>query len=367
MEPKRDALMAFGFFFAVFYFGHAQPVRGADASPLARIIEGAKKEGTVTVQISPSSHTAQSMKRLAKEIEKRYKVALDIQFSPTERMAVELSKALMEHKVGSAPTYDLMSLSVPNIVRGIEAGIYEKVEWQPLLDKETPPEVILGKPGTPYHGHGLVSYTAHRGLMYNPKRIPPESVPKTLAELADPRWKGKVGIHNYPRVWAEVAFVSGKEKVLSALGAIMRNKAIQGAYADLQKRYLLEEIWLAHSGSQYFQEARMKGVPAEWESLELSDIAHYVVSVRTRARHPNAAKLVAIYLASPQGTKIHVEEAGAGNVNYSGNYENGIAVHDRKQGLPQFAWDHPGRMEFVISKKAEQWEKEIERIFKGGY
>ena len=367
MEPKRGVLIALGFFLGVFYFPYACPVQAADLNPLARVVEGAKKEGVVSVQISPSSHTAQSMRRLAKEIEKKYRVALDIQFAPTERMAVELSKALMEHKLGSAPTYDLMSLSVANILRGIKAGIYEKVEWASLLDKETPTDVIFGKPEAPYHGYGLVSYTAHRGLMYNPKKIPPEQAPKKLADFADPKWSGKGGIHNYPRVWAELAFVSGKEKILSVLRAIMKNKAIQGAYADLQKRYLLEEIWLAHSGSQYFQEAKMKGVPAEWQSLEVSDIVHYLVAVRTGARHPNAAKLVAIYLASPEGSKIHLEGAGAGNLLYPGNYEHDIFSRDRKQGLPEFALDYPGRPEFLLSKEVVQWEKEIERIFKGGY
>lgn len=358
--------MAFGFFLGVFCFGYAQLVQGADLNPLARIVEGAKKEGVVRVQISPSSHTAQSMKRLAKEIERKYGVALDIQFSPTERMAVELSKALMEHKLGSPPTYDLMSLSVANVLRGIEAGVYEKVEWEPLLDKETPPDLIFGKPGMPYHGYGLVSYTAHRGLMYNPKKIPPDQAPKKLADLADPKWRGKVGIHNYPRVWAELAFVSGKEKILTELRAILKNKAIQGAYADLQKRYLLEEIWLAHSGSQYYEEARRKGMPAEWQSPEISDIVHYLVAVRTGAKHPNAAKLAAIYLASPQGSKIHLEEVGAGNLLYPGNYEHGIFTRDRKQSLLEFALDYPGRPEFLLSKEVVQWEKEIERIFKGG-
>jgi len=363
---RRYLLTALGLLLGIFHFSYAPPARSADVGPLARLIEGAKKEGIVKVQISPSSHTAKSMKRLSMEIKAKYGVDLDIQFAPVDRMAVELSKALMEHKLGASPSYDLMSLSVPNVVQGVEAGIFEKIEWAPLLDKETLPEVVMGKPATRYYGYGLASYTAHRGLMYNPKRIPPDRVPKTLAELADPRWKGKLGVHNYPRVWAEVAFISGKEKTLSELRAIMKNKPIQGSYSDLQKRYLLEEIWLAHSAGQYLQAARMKGMPAEWQSLELSDIAHYVLAVRTGASHPNAARLVAIYLASPAGSKLHLEEAGAGNLYYSGNFENSINAQDRKLGLTQFAWDYAGRMEFVLSKQADEWEKEIERIFKTG-
>ncbi|MBI2091116.1 MAG: extracellular solute-binding protein [Deltaproteobacteria bacterium] len=364
MEWKTRIVAVLSLGLTIFCLVYARAARAADVSPLARIIEGAKKETTVTVQISPSAHTAASMKRLSREIKGRYGVDLDIQFAPSERMAVELSKALMEHKLGSAPTYDLMSLTIPNILRGAEAGVFEKVDWKPMIDKGTPPEVVIGKPGTPYYGVGLTSYTAHRGLMYNPKAVPAEKVPKTLAELADPRWRGKLGIHNYPRVWAELAFISGKEKTLSELRAILKNRPVQGGYADLQKRYFLEEIWLAHSGSAYLQEARLKGVAAEWQSLEISDILHNVVSIRTGARHPNAAKLVAIYLASPEGSKLSVEEAGAGNYYYPGNYEHTITAQDRRRGIPEAAWDYPGRMEFVLSKQAGEWEKEIERIFK---
>lgn len=364
MHWKTHVLAVLSLGLGIFCLVYAGAARAADVSPLARIIEGAKKEATVTVQISPSAHTAASMKRLSREIKGKYGVDLEIQFAPSERMAVELSKALMEHKLGSAPTYDLMSLTVPNILRGAEAGVFEKVDWKSMIDKGTSPEVVIGKPGTPYYGIGLTSYTAHRGLMYNPKTVPAEKVPKTLAELADPRWRGKLGIHNYPRVWAELAFIRGKEKTLSELRAILKNRAMQGSYADLQKRYVLEEIWLAHSGSAYLQEARMKGMPAEWQSLEISDILHNVVSVRTGAKHPNAAKLVAIYLASPEGSKLSVEEAGAGNFYYPGNYEHAITANDRRQGISEAAWDYPGRMEFVLSKQAGEWEKEIERIFK---
>jgi hypothetical protein len=365
MKLKRRIVVALGLLLGVFPYHDVKPLHGADSSALGRIVEGAKKEGVVNLQISPSSHTAVSMRRLAGGINKKYGVELDIQFAPTVRMAADLSKALMEHKLGSPPTYDLMSLSIGNVVRGIEGGIFEKVDWASLLDKGTPPEAILGKPGSPVYGYGLVSYTAHRGLMYNPKRVSPEQAPKKLADLADPKWKGRVGIHNYPRVWAELAFVSGKERILSEIRAIMKNNAIQGAYSDLQKRYLLEEIWMAHSGSQYFQEATMKGMPAEWRSLELSDVVHYIVGVRTGAKNPNAAKLVALYLASAEGTTLHLEEAGAGNLLYPGNYEHAIATQDKKQALLDFAWDYRGRHGFLLSREVQQWEKEIERIFRG--
>jgi ABC-type Fe3+ transport system substrate-binding protein len=366
MESKRDARVAFGILLSALCLGSAVPVQGAESSPLARIVEGARSEGVVKVAIAPSGHTAVSMRRLSREIQKKYGVTLDIQFAPTARMAVELSKAMMEYKLGSAPTYDLMTLTIGNVVQGVEAGIFEKVDWASLLDKATPTEVIVGKPGTPLYGYALVSYTTHRGLMYNPRKIPPEQVPKTLADLADPKWRGRVGIHNYPRVWAELAFVSGKEKTLSEIRAIMKNKAIQGAYSDLQSRYLLEEIWMAHSGSAYLQEARMKGVSAEWQSLEVSDVVHVVSVVRVGAKHPNAAKLVAVYLASSDGSKLHLDGAGAGNFLYPGNYEYSIAARDKKQGLLYFAWDYPGRSEFLLSKEVVKLEKEVERIFKGG-
>ena len=87
------------------------------------------------------------MDRLRKEIREKFGVDLDIKFTPSDSMPKALSDAIMEHKVGAAPTFDLMNFS-SHIVEGNEAGIFERVDWKPLLLEGTNPEVVMDLPET---------------------------------------------------------------------------------------------------------------------------------------------------------------------------------------------------------------------------
>ena len=113
--------------------------------------------------------------------------------------------------------------------------------------------------------------------------------------------------------------------------------------------------------------AKDKGMPAAWQSMEISEVQNFSFSVRKGAKHPNAAKLVALYLASPQGAKFTLEESGAGNMYYPGNYEHDIAVQDKKQGIREvFPEKDPKIIKFKRSEEYRRLEKELKLILAGG-
>ena len=144
----------------------------------------------------------------------------------------------MEQKAGAGPSWDLLTLT-NHISTANEAGVLEKVDWKPLLPAGTNPGVVHDNPLVL---GGIVCSTSHLGLIYNPEKVKPDEV-KTLADLANPKWKGRGGLSSYASAWIRWAFILGKDKVLSDLRAILRNDAIQGTYADLENRYLIGEIW----------------------------------------------------------------------------------------------------------------------------
>ena len=213
----------------------------------------------------------------------------------------------------------------------------------------------------------ITYYTSYQGLMYNSQKVPADKVPKTLKDLANPQWKGKIGLNRGTDAWPRWAFVLGNDKVFADLRAILKNGALQGQYSDLQNRYLLGEIWMAFSISSYMNAANEKGVPTKWQCIELGEVQNFSLSVRKGARHPNAAKLVALYLASPQGAKFTLEESNAGNLFYPGNYENDIRMQNKKQGISDIFIDrNPQIIDFYTGKEFEKWEKEVDMIMKMG-
>lgn len=330
---------------------------------LAQIIEGAKKEGSVSAWLK-STLTPKSMERLEREIKERFGVDLKIQFSPTTSFARQLSESIMEHKAGATPTYDVVNTSDTFIAQGIEAGAYERVDWKPLLPEDVNPE---GVSEHPLLRGAIIYYTGHIGMMVNPDKVRADELPKALIDLADPKWTGRIGLLHTATTYARRAFILGKDKVFADLRAVVKNKALIGLYQEQYNRYLLGEIWMAFMTSSYLKEAWDKDVPAVFQSIDFAELANYSLILRTGAAHPNAAKLVAIYLASPAGAKFMLEEGQAGNANYSGNFEHDLRLQVESQGFPIYSREsYPGLLEFHFTDQYSQWEKEADLILKGG-
>ena len=347
---------------AILLLGLAELTPAAQVGPLAQVIEGAKKEGTVSIKLTPG-FTEKSMYRLEKEIKDKYGVDLKIKFTASTVFPNDVSEAIMEDKAGAVPTYDLLTLS-SHIATANQAGVLEKVDWKPLLSEGTNPNVVNDNP---LMRGGIVYHTAYLGLMYNPEKIKANEVPKTLAELSNPKWKGRGGMMNTPAVWLRWCAVLGKEKVLSAFRAALKNGAIQGSYAVLSNRYLLGEIWFSTTSSEFISNARDKGMPTAWQTLDFGDVTEYALVVRKGASHANAAKLIALHLASPEGVKFGMEEAKYGTLYYPGNYEHDIQMQNQKQGIPDvFGTRKTEILEFYDSKEAQQLQKEIQLIMQTG-
>jgi iron(III) transport system substrate-binding protein len=338
------------------------PGDAAPAGPLAQVIEGAKKEGTVTVKLTPG-FTQKSMSRLEKEIKDRYGVDLSIKFTPSTKFTNDVAEAIMEQKAGAVPSFDLLTLS-NHIATANQAGVLEDVDWKLLLSQGTNPNVAHD---TPLMRGGIVYHTAYFGLMYNPEKIKANEVPRTLADLANPKWKGRGGIETSANSWLRWSFLLGRDKVLSGIRAILKNEAIQGRYVDLLNRYLIGEIQFCTISSEFIVDAKEKGMPTGWQTLDIGDVREYALVVRKGASHPNAAKLLALYIASPEGAAFAYEGAKYGTLYYPGNYEHEIRLQNQKQGIPDVFGDRrPDLLEFYTSKEASQLEKEIGLILQTG-
>jgi iron(III) transport system substrate-binding protein len=340
----------------------ALPLAGAYGAPLDEIIKGAKKEGALSAKIK--SINPKSLGRLRSEIRDRFGVDLDIQASATHGMPKEYVQAAMEHQAGAPPTYDLHTFISTQVVQGMRDGVLERVDWAPLITKDTDPGVIFKHPAL---RGAIVYFNGHAGLMYNTDKVPASEVPKKLSDLGDPKWKGKVGIFRYSASWARWAFILGEEKTLSDLRAILKNKAITGRYADIYNRFALGEVWFVFIGSAHLKAALDAGIPAAWQSLDFAERQNFSASVRTGARNPNAAKLLAVYLASPAGAKYCWEELKIGNLFYPGNLEHKISEEAARQGIPEHSMgSFPGCIDFHLSKDGPALEKKIKLIIQTG-
>ena len=336
----------------------APPVE-VPSGPLAPFIEGAKKEGRVSVSLQ-SGLAGKGIERLRRGVAERYGVDLQIAYVPTTNYPQNLAKAIAEHKAGVPPSFDLLVFADATLAWAVSAGIVEKVDWDPLLAPGTPPE------GIQLDGHAISTHTNHIGLVYNPTVISAEEVPQTLRDLADPKWRGKIILFPYASLYLGYAIVMGVDETLARLRAIVKNEPTVEIYTQGLTRYMADEYPLLLISSGFLLEIQRKGVPAEWSSLDFSFWTTHSVVVAKGARHPNAAKLVALYMASPEGHRLMLEELGSGSVFYPGNIEQEINEEDHRRGLKVYnPVEWPGSLEFLLSEEGAQVEREISQILRG--
>jgi len=213
----RKVFFVCGAILLAWCWGGAQAF-GAVSPALSRVIEGAKKEGRVAM-ILHSTLYGKGIERLRRSVAEKYGVDLQIDYTPSGSYPVTLAKAITEYKTGGAPSNDLLVLADASLAKATAAGITEKVDWKPLLAEGTPPQVIQ------FDGNALSTHTNHFGLVFNPSVISPQEAPKSLKDLANPKWRGKIVMYSYTSNYLGYSFILGMEKTLSTLRGIMKNAA----------------------------------------------------------------------------------------------------------------------------------------------
>jgi hypothetical protein len=334
---------------------------------LQEIIDGAKDEGTRTM-IHLDLLTPEGIDRLEDEINDMFGVELDIQYVPSGSMPADLSQAIMEHEKGMTPTYDFHRFSPDHALAGLQEDIFEIVDWASLITSDTNPEAVMG--GT-YDGL-LVIDTDFQGLVYNPDKISAEEAPTSLYDLADPKWKDDFAVFRYSGSWTRRAFLmgggteEGKDEILDLIRQILDNGAIQGTYSDELNRYLIGEVSMMLVSSKYLVSAREAGVSAEWNHLDYAEPRRTMACIRANAAHPNAAKLVALFCATPQGAIWTLEEAGADSFLYGSGWQGELFEQAVERDLEIIYRTNAELVTFETSDYYDDWKSEVSAVLKGG-
>jgi len=284
------------------------------AATLSELVAKAKEEGALNATVI-SNLTGRTIPNLVTAFKKRF--GLDINVSLTPVIDVEnYPRAIAETKVGTVPTYDAIEGADVNNISLLGVGGIHKVDgWESLLAEvnllvragRVRPEQISP---IPLGGYGFMYASRIGGLLYNPRLISREELPKTHAELADPKYKGRwtqppwtADWDTGPLVFPEIS----KEKWLEVVRNAGRNVgAVQHGSTGVQ-RLLLGEFTFALANTYYVFLSKAKDPQAPIEIAYLKDynwssFAFHVV--RRGARHPAAATLFSLWMTTPEAESI---------------------------------------------------------------
>jgi iron(III) transport system substrate-binding protein len=251
---------------------------------VAKLIAGAKAEGAVNVY---TSETVDDIGALGKAFESRYGITLNIWRGSSEDI---LQRAVVEARGGR---FDADAFETG-------ATAMESLHRERLLQAIAAPAADLAPQAIQPHREWTGTRYNIFVAAYNTQSIAATGLSKSYDDLADRKWKGKLGIEADDSDWfGAVIDALGEERGLKLFGDIVAANGIsvRKGHTLLANLVVSGEVPLALS-AYYYKVAQLKGRGAPIDALALAPvIARFEgAGVARRAPHPYAAVLFEAFM-----------------------------------------------------------------------
>jgi iron(III) transport system substrate-binding protein len=233
---------------------------------------------------------------LVAAFEKKYGVKVNVWRASSEKV---LQRALQEAR-GNKHTMDVAETNGPEL----EAMSREKI----LAAVKSPHLAELIGPAIRPHGEWVGTRLNVFVQAYNTKAVKKEDLPRTWEDLANPKWKGKLGIEQEDSDWLAGQFAElGEARAMKVFKDIVAANGISVRKGHTLLTQLVQsgEIPLALTVYNYkAEQLKNKGAPIDWFSIGPAIARPNGVAVARAAPHPHAAVLFYDFEISEEGQKI---------------------------------------------------------------
>jgi iron(III) transport system substrate-binding protein len=253
-----------------------------DAGPdrTAKLIEGAKREGALTVY---SSATSEDMAVLTAAFDKKYGVKVRIWRGSSENI---VQRTVVEARGGrfDADVIETGALAMEAMQR---EKLFQEVKTSAL--SELVPEAVL--PHREWIGTRFNVFAA----AYNTGLIKRNELPQSYQDLKDRKWRGKLGVEAEDSDWfGAVIGELGEQTGLDLFRAIVRANGIsvRKGHTLLANLVVSGEVPFALTTYAYkIEQLKKGGAPVDWLIIPPGVARFEGVGVARRSLHPHAAIL----------------------------------------------------------------------------
>jgi len=265
--------------------------QGADREKI--LVEGAKREGQFTLY---TSHTW--FKTFVKEFEKKYPFIRATEWRNDSKNVIR--KVIEEVKAGRVLA-DVVETTSDGLGVLKREGLFQ--EYFSPEARFYPNELKPRGKGGFFH---LPNRETYNSLAFNTTSVPAANAPRSLKDLADPRWKGKMAITSTTTGarWVGNVLESQGREFLDKLAE--QDISVQDmAPAALINLVVSGEIPLAPTiFDANVTLAKRKGAPVEWRPLEPVVTTVGSAALLAKSANPHAALLFIDYLLSKEGQQL---------------------------------------------------------------
>ncbi len=306
----------------------------------ARILEGAKKEGPVSIYTSLNTKDSGP---ITEAFEKKYGVKTLLWRSSSEKV---LQRAVTEARAGRNAC-DVFETNGPEM----EALYREKLlaEFHSPHFKDLPPAAFMK------HRHYVADRFNFFTIGYNTNLIKPDEVPNTYQDLLHPRFAGKIGIEAGDTDWfAAIVKHMGEKEGLAFFRKLAETKPqMRSGHTLMAELVSSGEIPIAATIYNHNMERlTQRGAPVKWKALTPTFGRPNGIGVAARAPNPHAAMLFTDFMLSQSGQQLLKER---------NRVPASLAVDSNLNKFP-FEMIDP----IITLDEAEKWDKLWSELFLKG-
>jgi len=281
---------------------------------LDELVRKAMQEGELVATMS-SSWSKTLVRPLGDAFKKRFGLDIKVTLANVES-SQHFAMAIAETQAGAPPTYDAVQGTDSETMQLHGAGGTQRIEnWEALLaeinplvrsGKVRPEEITQG----PLRGHSFMFMANVKQLIYNTKLISEKDLPRTHTELGTPKYKGKFSQPPWTTHWDIGLAVFEKPDRNEWVDVVRRAGKNGGAVlyeSPGVQRVILGEFAFVLAQDRYMRQIFAKDPKAPIASRFFDDyngLTGFYHSVRTRARHPAAGTLFALWMTTPEAQAI---------------------------------------------------------------
>jgi iron(III) transport system substrate-binding protein len=266
----------------------------------ADLIAAAKREGSVTVY---GSLEAEVFDIIAKIFEGKYGIKVNY-FRAASNLVTD--RVLTESRAGR-PQFDAVLTNRSPMLILKKEGVFARFTAPSYEDY---PASARDRDGVLSPSYRMVVVS----ILYNTRQVSAADAPKSLTDLLDPKWKGKIAmpdpnVHTTTAVWMSNLQPLFGNQYRSFLERLSGQVVLLESFLPVVNRVIAGEFPLGITYVKYVYAFGKDGAPLDYVRLNpvLAEAHH--IAVGARAPHPNAARLFVDVFTSKLGL---LALAGAG-------------------------------------------------------
>lgn len=347
---------------------------------LADLVERARKEGHLNT--ATRTQVGPYVPKLIAAFNKRFGLNLDITMALGDQTG-KMAQLITTLEAGGSPALDGYATQDTDMIELVKRGFVEYLDgWEKILPEINPKvksgEVTLEQISPkPFAGYAFIWADSARGFLYNTNKIKANELPKTIVELADPKWKGRFVNIPYTSPW-EMGYVlyykqkgMPPEKWIEVMDGVGKNTYAVLRSGGVERLMIGEFDFMVEALSTWFElKDKAPDAPVGFQFWsDYTQVVHAEMFTPKGSRTPAASHLFNLWMTTPEAASIWMPGTYDVNMRYGSSANDEKArklVQDAGSTVASFL-DHPKGLEeldWLGSDEATEFKAEINRKIK---